>query len=140
MGIARALIADGFPDFREKLTRLLVEMGVEGVADVREASELRPALARTRPDLLILDMALLESISLGSYDAAGLWIRALRERFPAIPVVVLSVMGAGTNLSEFARQLGAYAYISKEDVLTQLPEVVKQIVEQLPAGSRARSG
>lgn len=129
MSLARALVADSLPGFREKLAGLLSACGVEVVGEVAEVEELTHALSTTIPDILILDMSLVEPIDDLVFDTRASFMQRLRSNWPGLVVVVLSTMGNGTDSSEFAEKIGGFAYMNKEDVLSELPKVMQKIVD-----------
>jgi DNA-binding NarL/FixJ family response regulator len=82
----RILICEDSVLLREGLSRLLIDAGHEVVAALPDAGRLEQEIARTTPDLTILDVRLPPSFTDEGIRAAI----ALRRDHPALPVMVLS--------------------------------------------------
>jgi DNA-binding NarL/FixJ family response regulator len=105
--------------------RLLLRLGLEDddveivgeAGDGAEAVELVPALA---PDVILLDLSMpvmdgLEAIPL------------LLERAPATKIIVVSGFAEGPA-SERALELGAHRYVSKTAEISEIRQVVQEVV------------
>lgn len=103
----KTLVVDDHPLIREALHNVLAELG--NYAVVLEAADSRRAieLAEQHPDL---DLILLD-LSLPDRDGFGL-LAELRERFPAVAVVVQSAYDEPGNIVR-ALDLGAVGFIPK---------------------------
>jgi DNA-binding NarL/FixJ family response regulator len=118
----RILVVDDHPLVREGLTNLIdqtSDLMVCGEAgDTKGALE---AIARTRPDLAIIDL------SLGGESGIDL-IRSLRERFPSVPTIVLSMHDERVH-GEGAILAGARGYVMKRESSTKVVEAIRQVLE-----------
>ena len=95
----RIVTADTQPLFQDSLQRALEQRpGIEEVAQVREAAALAGAIERARPDVALIDEALLEPESVGTLPTR---------------VVVLSGAPAGSRAFE-AIESGAAGYLSRD--------------------------
>src|SRR5262245_36235282 len=81
----RVLVVDDHPIVRQGLTLLISrELDLEVCGEAEEAGAAMAAIARLRPDIVILDL------SLNGPDGMDL-IKAIRVRSGALPVLVLSM-------------------------------------------------
>jgi DNA-binding NarL/FixJ family response regulator len=103
----KILVVDDHPLIREALQQALPELESEVTVLDAGTPEEAEAAARAHPEL---DLVLLD-LSLG--EASGFEVlSALRERFPALPVVVLSAVGDRETILK-TLDLGAMGFISK---------------------------
>ena len=122
------LIADDDPD-----VRLVVGLPLEAqkirVVEASDGKEVLEAVARDRPDLIIMDWTM---PGLSGPDL----LRALQQDSPGTPVIVLS---GQANEAEIAlgRSLGAYAYLIKPVPMKKLMEIVNTALGQSAPGSAA---
>jgi DNA-binding NarL/FixJ family response regulator len=102
----RLLIADDHRLILQALRRALTAVdGIEVVGEARVGSQVLPLIARTDPDLVLVDIRMPELDGLACIE------RALRE-YPNVKFVVLSAFTDRQHIDEaFAR--GATAYIAK---------------------------
>jgi DNA-binding NarL/FixJ family response regulator len=118
----RILVVDDHPLVREWLTNLIdqtPDLTVCGEAgDAKAALE---AISRTRPDLAIIDL------SLGGESGIDL-IRAIREQFPSVTMVVLS-MHDERVYGERSIRAGARGYIMKRESSTKVVEAIQQVLQ-----------
>jgi DNA-binding NarL/FixJ family response regulator len=82
----RVVLADDAVLLREGLSRLLEEAGFEVVGLAADAEALLELVARTRPDVAIIDIRMPPTHTDEGLRAA----KAIRERWPAIGLLVLS--------------------------------------------------
>jgi DNA-binding NarL/FixJ family response regulator len=82
----RVIVAEDVMFTREGIVRLLKEAGVDVVAQASEAAGLLEGVARERPDAAIVDIRMPPTHTDEGLVAAA----QLKERFPALGVVVLS--------------------------------------------------
>lgn len=82
----RVVLAEDGVLLREGLIGLLTRFGYRVVAAVGDAEALRTAVAEHRPDLVVTDVRMPP----GQRDEGLRAALALRERFPGLPVLVLS--------------------------------------------------
>jgi DNA-binding NarL/FixJ family response regulator len=119
---ARVFICDDVADLR-----VLVRGAVEGTGSldvVGEAGDGASAVAgvlRTRPDVVLLD------ISMPDIDGLEV-LRQLRERAPAIRVVIFSALSAAPVVRA-ARELGAHAYVVKGAPLEEVCQALLDAAE-----------
>jgi DNA-binding NarL/FixJ family response regulator len=98
--------------FREGLVRLLTEAGHEVVAQVGDAAALMPVVDEHRPDLAVIDIRMPPTMSDDGARAA----RALREKHPQMPMVLLS-QHVETRHSVSLVAAGGFGYLLKDRVL-----------------------
>jgi DNA-binding response OmpR family regulator len=112
------LVVDDEPPIRELLTTFFDKHGyqITAVATAEEAQ----AVARTATvNLIILD------IELADVDGLQL-LGEFKERYPDLPVMILTAMGFDDQLLAEALQKGASAYVSKTLPLQQLLSEVQR--------------
>src|SRR5215468_3446036 len=102
-GIRRALEADG---------------GFEIVGETQNGAQVLPLVARTKPDLVLLDLRMPNMDGLACLDE-------IKRRYPEIKVVMLSA-STSQDLIETALRRGASAYILKTVDPTDLPSTLRQ--------------
>src|SRR5206468_8210323 len=102
-GIKRALEADG---------------GFEIVGETQSGTQVLPLVARTQPDLVVLDLRMPNMDGLACLDE-------IRRRYPDVKVVMLSA-STSQDLIETALRRGASAYILKTVDPTDLPSTLRQ--------------
>ncbi len=104
----RVLLVDDHPLFRVGvIAALSVEPGFEICAQAANAPDARALATQFKPDSAIVDLML--------DDDDGLkLVRELRADFPAMRIVVLSMLDRAVYEAR-ARQAGASAFVSKQD-------------------------
>jgi DNA-binding NarL/FixJ family response regulator len=118
----RIFIVDDHPIVREGLTLMMnrqPDLMVCGEAE--EAAGALQAISTIHPDFLIID------ISLNGPDGLDL-LKSIRVRFPAIPVLILS-MHDESIYAERALRAGAHGYIMKQEATERVLVAVRQILE-----------
>ena len=115
------MIVDDHPLIRQGIKHLIAEENdMMVVAELEDADEALAAIARHRPDLVIVD------ISLKRVSGLEL-IGQIKCAYPKLPTLVLS-MHKETIYAERALKAGARGYVMKEtaatDVLTAIREVL----------------
>jgi DNA-binding NarL/FixJ family response regulator len=105
-GIRRALEAD--PDF-------------EIVGETQSGTQVLPLVARTKPDLVLLDVRMPHMDGLACLDE-------IRRRHPEVKVVMLSA-SSSSELVEAALRRGAAAYVVKTVDPDDLPATLRQALE-----------
>jgi DNA-binding NarL/FixJ family response regulator len=118
----RVVIADDHPHYRACLGRELRAGGIEVVAEAPNATAAIAAVAETAPDVVLMD---LNMPGMAGDEA----IRRLRDRTPAVRIVVLTVSADGGDMTD-AVLSGAAGYVLKDD----LPEHVIAAVRAAAAG------
>lgn len=123
----RVLLVDDHPLFRTGVIAAVgVEPGFEICAQADNALEARRLAAQLKPDTAIVDLML------GDDDGLKL-VRELRQDFPAMRIVVLSMLDPAVYEPR-ARQAGAAAFVSKQSG----PEAVAAALQAMvPRRSRA---
>jgi two-component system, response regulator PdtaR len=101
----RVLLVDDNRGFRSELRLLLEDCGVEVVAEGENGQEAVELATRTGSVVVLMDLRM---PVMDGLEAA----RALRERAPALPVIILSAYEDPALRSE-AERASAYAYLVK---------------------------
>jgi DNA-binding NarL/FixJ family response regulator len=105
-GIRRALEADG---------------GFEIVGETQNGAQVLPLVARTHPDLVLLDLRMPNMDGLACLDE-------IKRRHPEIRVVMLSA-SQNEQMIEAALRRGASAYVVKNIDPSDLPSTLRQALE-----------
>lgn len=82
----RVILADDAVLFRSGLARLLEQVGVEVVGEVRDATNILQLVDRTQPDAVVLDVRMPPTNTVEGLEAA----LEIRDKFPDVGVLVLS--------------------------------------------------
>jgi two-component system, NarL family, invasion response regulator UvrY len=121
----RILLADDHQLVREGIKRTLaLEQDIALVGEAPDLGTLLAQLARTQPDILLLDLSLGASHEL---DA----LKSVRERHPTLPVLVVS-SHPESQFGVEALRLGAAGYICKSMTV----DVIAKAVRKVHAGGR----
>ena len=121
MAVTRVIIVEDHPLFSKGLTSLVISQSPYLV--VGEAKNLAAAteMARTKnPDLAIVDL------NLGDEDGMAV-IKALREDFPRLKILVLS-MHDERYYAERVLQAGAQGYIMKAEAGEKVLDAIKTVM------------
>ncbi len=124
----RVALADDAVLLREGLARLLGEAGFEVVGLAGDADELLALVERTRPDVAIVDIRMPPTHTDEGLQAA----KAIRERWPAIGILVLSQhVNARYALELLGSGADGVGYLLKERVsdLDELSTSVNRVGE-----------
>lgn len=109
----RVIICEDLVLLRDGIARLLRDNGVEVVAMVGDGDRLVSAVAGHKPDICIVDVRLPPTFTDEGVRAA----LAARERFPGLPVLILSQYVEQTYASELlAGGQGGIGYLLKDRV------------------------
>ncbi|MDP3820459.1 MAG: response regulator transcription factor [Burkholderiales bacterium] len=124
------LVVDDHTIFRSGLCRLLLdEPDLHVIGEVGSGAEALEALQSARVDVLLLDINLEGRSGL---DLLG----AIRERFPALPVLMLS-MYPQEQYAQAALQGGARGYVQKDADPDELIRAIRQVASgRLHVGAR----
>lgn len=119
---ARIVIVDDHPLVREGLKQLLAGSSeFRLVAEASNAAQARHAITQSVPDVAVLDL------TLGADDGIEL-VRWVRQHYPAIRIVVLSMLEEALYAERLLR-MGISAYVMKSaaeaDFLTALRKAAK---------------
>ena len=133
----RVLIADDSAFMRKVLSSALAEGGFDVVGAARDGDEALRLCARLRPDVMTLDLAM------PGVDGIAV-LRALRERGPTTPVVVVSAFSPGGG-AEGARAVdalaeGAFDLVVKPEAgqpLSQFADALRRVTATAAATNRA---
>jgi DNA-binding NarL/FixJ family response regulator len=118
----RVVIADDHRLILDGIKRALEEDGgFDVVGEANTGERVLPVVARTNPDLVVLDLRMPGMDGLNCLDQ-------IRKRHPAVKVVVLSV-STDEKLIENVLKRGASAYIVKSVNPVDLPGALRQAVE-----------
>jgi DNA-binding NarL/FixJ family response regulator len=105
-GIRRALEGDG---------------GFEIVGETQDGDQVLEIVARTKPDLVLLDVRMPRMDGLACLDQ-------IVARFPTVKVVMLSASTSQEMVASALRR-GASAYLAKSVDPTDLPSTLRQVIE-----------
>jgi DNA-binding NtrC family response regulator len=119
------LVVDDEASIRELLTFYLQKFDYQ-VTSAADAEEARTQLAQGSVDLVVLDVVL--------PDADGLHVLSeFRQKYPAMPVIMLTGIGCDDEILQAAEARGAAAVVSKTLQLDQLLLEVRRALYQPPA-------
>jgi response regulator NasT len=124
----RVLLVDDNRGFRNELRLLLEDCGIEVVAEGENGQEAVELATRTAADVLLMDLRI---PVMDGLQAA----RALRDRVPTLPVIILSAYEDPALMSE-ADAANAYAYLVKGCSGTLVLDTVEQAWAERTAGPR----
>ena len=118
----RVLVADDHRLILEALLKTFEEVdGIEIVGTASDGRQVVPLIARTNPDLVLLDMRMPEMDGLACLDR-------VRKHYPSVKVVMLSAFDDADRMRA-ALKRGASAYIVKTVNPLDLPAALRQVVE-----------
>jgi DNA-binding NarL/FixJ family response regulator len=119
---AKIFIVDDHPLVREWLTTLIDQTSDLVVCDgAEDAQSALKGIARSHPDLAIIDL------SLGGDSGIDL-IRLIREQFPKVAMVVLS-MHDERVYAERSIRAGARGYIMKRESTKKVVDAIRQVLQ-----------
>jgi DNA-binding NarL/FixJ family response regulator len=118
----RVLLADDHRMILEALERTFAEVeGIEIVGMANDGRQVVPLIARTNPDLVLLDMRMPEMDGLTCLER-------IRKQHPRVKVVMLSAFDDQERVRA-ALKRGASAYIVKTVNPLDLPAALRQVVQ-----------
>jgi DNA-binding NtrC family response regulator len=128
----RILVVDDSESIRRYLTDWLVQQGyrADSAEDGRRALALLDA--GLMPDLVLLD------VMMPNMDGLEV-LRAIRERAPRLPVVMVSVVASARTIVD-AMRAGASDYLSKPLDESALAALIPRVLERARRGSVAAAG
>ncbi|HTQ32130.1 MAG TPA: response regulator transcription factor [Opitutaceae bacterium] len=117
----RVFVVDDHPLVREWLINLIQRRGdLEVCGEAEDAATARAAMARARPDIVIVDLSL--------KNGSGLdLIKDLRVQHPAVRILVLS-MHEDASYAERALRAGARGYVMKRESTGQIIEAIHEVL------------
>jgi DNA-binding NarL/FixJ family response regulator len=117
----RIMVIDDHPIVRRGLAGLLSEESDLSIGgEAASGSEALAALAKDRPDMIILD------ISLPDHDGIEL-CRKIRNRYPKLPILVMSIHSEVLYADRVLRA-GANGYIMKHEAPNKIVGAIRQIL------------
>lgn len=122
----RAIIVDDHGYFRTVLRQLLAHCDdIEVVAEAVDGSDAVELVAKYRPDVVLMD------INMPELDGAEACSR-MKVASPNVPVILYTA----SDISDLVRRtaLAADALLGKQDLFTDLPPILKQVVDQNDRG------
>jgi len=126
----RIIIVDDHPLVRQGMKKVIEkEQGLTVINEAGSAEEAIRCINQVEPDLAIVD------ISMESETSGIDLIKAMRDRFPAIKVLVLS-MHDENIYAERALRAGARGYVAKKEA----PAVIIQAIRTVMGGELYLSG
>jgi len=118
----RVLLADDHRLILEALQRAFEEVdGIEIVGTASDGRQVVPLIARTNPNLVLLDMRMPDMDGLTCLDR-------IRKHYPSVKVVMLSAFDDADRIRS-ALKRGASAYIVKTVNPLDLPTALRQVVQ-----------
>ena len=121
----RLVVADDHALMRRGICDLLeAQPGWEVVAQAANGREAVNAVARTRPDVLVIDLAMPE---LNGLTAA----REILRSFPRVEIVLLTMHNTDQTIREVL-ECGARGYVLKSDAEQDLVAAVKAVAQGKP--------
>ena len=106
------LIADDHPIFRAGLRQIIEDEGYRVVAEAGDGKTCISSAEITKPDVVILDLAMPE---LDGYEV----LRWLGDHLPGTVVIIVSMHSSGAYAKK-AKELGARAFVAKEDAASEI--------------------
>ena len=117
----RVFLADDHSIVRAGLRRLIEESGdMQVVAEADDGRSALREIEKTRPDVAVID------ISMPGLDGLEV-ISRLRDRFPELPVLVLTMHEEGQYVVR-AFEAGARGYITKQSAPEQLVNAIRKVI------------
>jgi|SRR6187455_1415597 len=98
----------------------------DSVVMVADETSLSESAARLRPEIAIVELALVRDRNLE-------WLQALRARCPGLRVIVLS-MHDEPNVRQAALDAGADAVVLKRAIVTDLLPAIERVLARSEAG------
>jgi two-component system capsular synthesis response regulator RcsB len=123
----RVVVADDHPVILFGAEHALLKFpGIQVVARARQSTELIKALQTTQCDVLVTDLAMPG----GQYGDGLPLIGYLRRNFPAVPIVVLTMLENAALLKRLG-ELGVIAVVHKSDDLSHIGLAVQHVRRNL---------
>lgn len=118
------LVADDHPLVREGLKNVVDKstIDIEVIGEASNANELLKKLQNTKPDIVILDIAMPGKSGLDV-------LKEIKEFYPKLPVLMLS-MHPEERFAVRSLKAGASGYLTKSSISDQLVNAIRKIVTQ----------
>ncbi len=130
--MARVMVVDDHPMWREGVARDLTEAGHEVVATAGEGRQAVRVAPATRPDVVVLDLQL--------PDVSGVAvIRGLRAALPEVRVLMLSASGEQQDVLD-AVKAGAAGYLLKSAAPAEFLDAVRRTAAGEPVFTPGLAG
>lgn len=126
----RVVIAEDSVLLREGISRVLVEAGFEVVGQVENADDLVQAVEEHQPDLVVTDIRMPPSNTDDGLRAA----RTIKERWPDIPILVLSQY-VEPGYAEYLMGLGSGLGYLLKDRVAHIEEFIAALRRLVAGGS-----
>jgi DNA-binding NarL/FixJ family response regulator len=118
----KILLCDDNDNFRQLLVQYVHSLpGVEIVGEAIDGVDVINKTESLDPDLVLMDLSMPNQSGL---DAT----KTIKERWPNISVIILTLY-EDTVYKELADEFNADGFIAKSSIKTQLPAVIKQMVQ-----------
>jgi DNA-binding NarL/FixJ family response regulator len=117
----RVVLADDESLFVEALAALLeLDERIDVVGRARDGLEALRLVATVRPDVVLMDLDMPRINGIGA-------TRLLRSDYPFVQVVIVTGSNEPEDV-ERAREAGAAAYVTKDRVHSELPDILVEVV------------
>lgn len=117
----KILIVDDHPIFCLGMSELInKEKDLEVCGSEESAAKARKAIAKLKPDLVIVDIGLKDSNGIDL-------VKDINERFEGLPVLVLSMYDESLY-AERALQAGARGYIMKQEAIALVVQALRKVL------------
>jgi DNA-binding NarL/FixJ family response regulator len=120
--VPRLLIVDDDADARASLRRLLTsEFPSCSLAEAADAAQVFPAMLGALPSMVLLDLTMPRGHGFALF-------RTIKTTWPTVPVVLMTAGDREGRYAAVAKQLGAAAYIEKNEAPRRLADIVRTVL------------
>jgi len=121
-GSIRVVLADDHAMVREALAQILEESGsIKVVAQAADGAQVHEAVAKTHPDLLVLDY------SMPNFNTPSA-IESLLRRYPGMKILLLTVH-ENIHYAVKVLESGAHGYVVKSAAVGELVDAIKAVAD-----------
>ena len=118
---AKVMIVEDHPIFRKGLAQLINdEKDMEICGEAQDVIDAKKALAKVKPDLMIVDLTLKGASGLG-------FIKDVHKQMPDLPILVLS-MHDESIYAERVLRAGARGYVMKQEMTNKVIVAIRQVL------------